>query len=128
MTIEAVTIPIVRTPKTNGTVPVDLFEAHAVVAASRATRAIINAYQAAGVTCNVLVPLVTDCPVDPATLGRAMRRVWKTALEGAEKGDFVRVELRPNWDAGVVDIIAGPATDVPLDEASKTSSPPPSCS
>ncbi|MCP3385952.1 hypothetical protein NLM31_36750 [Bradyrhizobium sp. CCGUVB4N] len=118
MTIETVTIPIVRTPKSNGTVPVDLVEAMSVVAASRATRAIIKAYAAAGVTGNLIVPLVTDCPVDPATLGRAMRQVWKAALQGAENGDAVRVELRPNRGADVVDIIAGPATDVRTDKAS----------
>ncbi|GGI31247.1 MULTISPECIES: hypothetical protein [Bradyrhizobium] len=95
MTIETATIPIVRTPKTNGIVPLDLVEAMSVVAASRATLAIIKAYEAAGVTGNVMVPLVTDCPVDPATLGRAIRRVWKAALEDVGNGGSVRVELRP---------------------------------
>ena len=125
MAIEKVTIPVVRAARNNGTVPVDLVEAMLAVAASRATRAIINAYKAAGVTGNLIVPLVTDCPVDPAVLGRAMRRVWKAALDGVKKGDSVLVELRPNKDVEVVDIIARPGTDVRSDKASKTGFPPP---
>lgn len=122
--IEIVAIPIVRTPRNNGTDPVDLVEAMSAVAASRATRAIINAYKAAGVTSKLIVPLVTDCPVDPVLLGRAMRRVWKVALNGVEKGGSVLVELRPKKEANIVDIIAGPAMDVRPGKVSKTSSPP----
>lgn len=124
MTIETVAIPIVRAPRNNGTVPVDLVEAMSVVAASRATRAIINTYKAAGVTSQLIVPLVTDCPVDPVLLGRAMRRVWKVALNGVEKGGSVLVELRPKKEAKVVDIIAGPATEIRPAKVSRTSSPP----
>jgi hypothetical protein len=112
MTIEAVTIPIVRASGNDGTAPVDLVEAMSMVAASRATREIIKAYKAAGVTSNLIVPLVADCPVDAAVLGRAMRRVWKAALSGAEKGDSVLVELRPKRGAEVIDIVAGPAAEV----------------
>jgi len=112
MTIETVTIPIVRTPRNNGATPVDLVEAMSSVAAARSTRTIINAYKTAGVTSNLIVPFVADCPVDAAILGRAMRRLWKTALNGATKGDTVLVELRPRKDADVLDIIAEPAAEV----------------
>jgi hypothetical protein len=117
MAIETVTIPIVRTSGNDGTVPIELVEATSLVAASRATRAIIKAYKAADVTSNLIVPLVTDCPVDAGILGRAMRRVWKAALNGVEKGDSVLVVLRPNKDAEVIDIVAGPAAEVRSDKA-----------
>lgn len=115
MTIETVTIPIVRASRNKGAIPVDLVEAMSSVAASRSTRAIIKAYKAAGVTSNLIVPFVTDCPVDAAILGRAMRQVWKTALNGTEKGDTVLVELRPKMDAEAVDIVGGPAAEVYAD-------------
>lgn len=73
MTIQRLSIPIVETTKQNGPVPVDLVEAMSALAGARSTRTIIKAYKAAGVTSNLIIPLVSDCPVDSARLGRAMR-------------------------------------------------------
>lgn len=119
MMIETFTIPIVRTPASDGIVPLDLIEAMSAVAASRSTRDVIKAYKAAGVTGNLIVPFVADCPVDPGTLGRAMRRAWKAALAAAERGDSILIELQPKRDLEVVDIIAGPAEEVRPDKPVK---------
>lgn len=79
MTIEALTIPIVRTPANDGIAPVKLIEAMSTVSASRSTRAVIKAYKAAGVTSNLRLPFVAYCPVNPVTLARAMRKVQPAA-------------------------------------------------
>jgi hypothetical protein len=112
MTIATFTIPIVRTLASDGINPLDLFEAMSIVADSRSTRAVTKAYKEAGVTGSLIVPFVTDCPVDPSTLGRAMRRAWRTALAAAARGDSILLELQPKKDIEVVDIIAGPAEEV----------------
>lgn len=112
MTMETLTIPIVRTSASDGIAPVELIEAMSTVSASRSTRAVIKAYKAAGVTSNLRFPLVADCPVNPVTLGRAMRKVWKAALNGVEKGGSILVELRPKKEMQVVEIIASPAATV----------------
>lgn len=75
MTIETLTIPIVPTPANDGIAPVELIEAMSTVSASRSTRAVIKAYKAAGVTSNLRLRLVADCPVNLVTLARAMRKV-----------------------------------------------------
>ncbi|MBK3666438.1 hypothetical protein JJE66_35150 [Bradyrhizobium diazoefficiens] len=113
MTMETLTIPIVRTSASDGIAPVELIEGMSTVSASRSTRAVIKAYKAAaGVTSNLRFPLVADCPVNPVTLGRAMRKVWKAALNGVEKGGSILVELRPKKEMQVVEIIASPAATV----------------
>jgi hypothetical protein len=112
MTIQRLSIPIVETTKQNGPVPVDLVEAMSALAGARSTRTIIKAYKAAGVTSNLIIPLVSDCPVDSARLGRAMRRVWKAALDEAKSGDTILVELRPQKNARIVEIIAGPTVEM----------------
>lgn len=116
MTIATFTIPIVRTSASDGIGPLDLVEAMSAVADSRSTRAVIKAYKEAGVTSNLIVPFVADCPVDPSTLGRAMRRAWRTALAAAARGDSILLELQPKKDVEVVDIIAGPAEEVRPDK------------
>lgn len=116
MTIATFTIPIVRAPARDGTGPLDLVEAMAAVAESRSTRAVIRAYKEAGVTSNLIVPFVPDCPVDPSTLGRAMRRAWRSALAAAARGDSILLELQPKKDVEVVDIIAGHAEEVRPDK------------
>lgn len=112
MTIETITIPIVRTPASDGIAPVELIEAMSTVSASRSMRSVIKAYKAAGVTSNLRLPLVVDCSVNPVMLGRAMRKVWKAALNGAEKGGSILVELRPKKETQIVEIIASSAATV----------------
>lgn len=112
MPIATFTIPIVRTPASDGIGPLDLVEAMSAIADSRSTRAVIKAYKEAGVASNLIVPFVADCPVDPSALGRAMRSAWKAALAAAERGDSILIELQPKKDLEVIDIIAGPAEEV----------------
>ncbi|WP_130226263.1 hypothetical protein [Bradyrhizobium sp. Leo121] len=116
MKVETFTIPIVRTPASDGMAPLELIEAMSAVAAARSTQEVIKAYEAAGVTGNLIVPFVADCPVDPGALGRAMRRAWKAALAAAERGDSILIELQPKKDVEVIDIIVGPAAGVRPDK------------
>ena len=109
MKFETFTVPVIRIPAGDGIAPLGLVEAMSAVAASRSTRKVIKAYKAAGVTGTLIIPFVADCPVDPGTLGRAMRRAWKAALAGTERGDLIRIELQPKRDLEVVDIIASHA-------------------
>lgn len=116
MTIATFTIPIVRTTANGRIGPLDLVEAMSTVANARSTRALVKAYKEAGVTSNLIVPFVADCPVDPKTLGRVVRLAWRTALAAAARGDSILLELQPRKEIERVEIIAGPAEEVRPDK------------
>jgi len=119
MTVSTFTIPILPTNPDGSSHPMlpDLVEALQPVARARSTRKLIRACQAAGVRSHLILPMISDCPVDPATLGRTMRRALKVAAEAAAAGEIVVLEIHARKDAGVVEISAGPAAEVRPDLA-----------
>ena len=113
MAIQTATISIRRStaPVTGGVPPMQLIEAMARVAESRATRELIRNGERADIKGYMFLPMLQECRVDAAELGRAMRKVWRAALKNARAGDQIAVEPRLR-QCDILIVAAGPIAEM----------------
>lgn len=94
MVIETHTIAIWTDGNTAGEPsPPQLMDALGNFAKSRATRSLIREGLDRDVKCSLRVPLLDECRVRPDELGRALRKVWRAALDAGKAGDQFIIDL-----------------------------------
>ena len=69
---------------------------------SRATKLLIRRGEESDVRCTLRMPLLADCHVDPGELGRALRKVWRAAMDAAKPGDRFTIDLHVAPDSRLV--------------------------
>lgn len=113
MAIETATIPLRQSAAhvAGDAPPMQLIEAMTKVAESRATRELIRDIQRAGVKGYMFLPMLAECLVEAAELGRALRKVWRAALKNAAPGDRIAVEPRLGEGSTLI-VAAGPIADM----------------
>lgn len=87
-----------------------LIEALKHFARSRATRALIRKSLDRDVRCDLRVPFVDQCNVDPRALGRALRKLMGETIENGSPGDRALVDFLMS-DSGTLTIKAGDYRD-----------------
>lgn len=89
-----------------------LMDALQDVAGSRSMRDLFRSVRDGEVRCALRLPLVADeRSVEPATLGRALRKVVRTAVDAASAGDELVVDFRREPDSRLL-IAAGPVAEM----------------
>jgi hypothetical protein len=79
-----------------------LIEALHNFAKSRATKLLIRRGKESDVCCELRVPLLREGNVRPDELGRAIRKVWRAAIDAAEPGNKFVIEFRAGPDSQLV--------------------------
>jgi len=69
---------------------------------SRATKQLIRRGKESNVDCALRMPLLRECHVRPDELGRALRKVWRAAIDTAAPGDRFVIELNLGPDLRLV--------------------------
>jgi len=69
---------------------------------SRATRLLIRRGKESDVHCELRVPFLRDCRVRSDDLARALRKVWRAAIDGADPGDRFTIDLHIGPDSRLV--------------------------
>lgn len=85
-----------------GPPPLQLVDALQHFGKSRATKLLIRRGEASKVRCELRVPLLRDCRVRSDELGRALRKVWRAAIDAAEPGDRFVIDLHIGPDSRLV--------------------------
>jgi hypothetical protein len=71
----------------------ELVDALADFAKSRATRRLFREAKASNIQCDLRVPLLNNCRVCPDELARALRKVYRAVIDGAEPGERFTIDL-----------------------------------
>ena len=66
---------------------------------SRATRLLIRRGKENRVHCELRMPLLRDCWMRSDELGRAVRKVWRAAIDGVEPDDWFVIDLHLGSDS-----------------------------
>ncbi|SRR5579871_6577054 len=82
--------------------PSQLVDALQEFAKSRATRLLIRRGEQSGIHGGLRLPLLGDCRVRSDELARALRKVWRAAIDGAERGDRFVIDLFVGPDSRLV--------------------------
>lgn len=99
--IEAHTVAICNDANVDGE-QLPLLEALQTFAKSRATKLLIRRGKESNVECALRVPFLREGNVRPDELGRAIRKVWRAAIDAAEPGNKFVIEFRARSDSQLV--------------------------
>jgi hypothetical protein len=80
----------------------ELIEALHEFSKKRAMRELIEYGKDCDIHGALRLPLLRACRVRPSELSRALRKVWRTAVDASKPGDRLTIEFRPASDARLV--------------------------
>lgn len=94
MALETHTIAVWTDGDADGDPPLELIDALQDFGKSRATKLLIRRGKENKVHCERRVPLLRDCRVRSDELDRALRKVWRAAINAGEPGARFVIDLQ----------------------------------